>query len=231
MKMQKEDGMTLVELIVALTLFAIIASTAYSALMQIMSASKALDDERDIGMISNAVLSRLSRELQLMTEDGRLLPPPQSLKNIPGDKEDCRGTPETIKGGGSGDTITFVAEEAGQYVPDGQTHNGLVQITYRVEPVPGEENPKDEEIFYLIRDEVPLIKPAQDAYKLRMTFPVTKRLVGLKFRYFDEERDEWSDTWDETRGYLPTIIHFVLKLRSPEGKIHTYSSDLAIKRD
>lgn len=231
MKMKNEDGMTLLELIVALSLFAIIAATAFSALMQIMSASKALDDERDVGMISNAVLSRLSRELQLMTPDGSLLPPAQSLKNVPGRNEDCRGTPETLKGGRSGDTITFIAEEAGQYVPDGQTHNGLVQITYRVEPVPGEENPKDEEIFYLIRDEVPVISPPANAYQLRMTFPITKRLVGLKFRYFDEERDEWTDTWDETRAYLPTIIHFVLKLRSPAGKVHTYASDLAIKRD
>lgn len=223
-------GFTLVELLIAMALFALITSTAYSGLMQILRANKALDDERDVGMISNAVINRITREIQLMTPRARLLPPAESPGTIYPPSVHILGTPESLSDNNSGDSITFVADEAGQYVPDGQTHTGVVQLTYRVEPVPADENPDEEEIFYLIRDEVPVINPPDKAYELRMTFPITKRLVSFKLRYFDSDADEWTDTWDQNRGRLPAMIHFALKIRSRAGKVHTYATDIAIRR-
>lgn len=225
-----EAGLTLIELIIALALFSLITSVAYSGMLQIMRASKALDDRRDVGMIANSIINRMTRELQLATSEAKLLPPAGNTQNPYPPSVHMIGTQENLRGGAQSDTITFVADEAGQYVPDGQTHTGVVQITYRVAPIPPEENPEDEDVYYLIRDEVPVIHPPDKAYGLRMTFPITSRLVELRFKYYDAEDEQWSDTWDESEGKLPTIVQFVLRIMSPSGTIYTYTTDIAVKR-
>ena len=75
-------------------------------------------------------------------------------------------------------------------------------------------------------DETPSKNPtnAADAYKLIMTFPITKRLTELRFSYYDGQDDEWRDDWPKTLTRRPKIIQFTLKLLSPLGKIHTYQT-------
>lgn len=223
-------GLTLVELIIALAIFTIIAGTAYSGLMQILRAQRTLLDQRDIQTMASAVVGRLSRELQLATTSTRLLPPDGTGKKVYPPTVNLLGTHGKAGADNSGDTITFVADDAGQYVPDGKTHTGIVQITYRMEKIPNEDNPTEEDVNYLIRDEIPIISPVEKALKARMTFPVTDRLVSLKFRYFDIDQKKWVDEWTEKQPGLPGIVSFTIQIRSPLGKVHTFSSDLALKR-
>ena len=227
-----QGGFTLIELVIAIGILGIIMGIAYASLSQIIRSKTALDDERDLSMVANAVINRLSRELQLVYYgDGRenLLPPRNNLKGPSPSSTTLLGEQRSLSNGEAGDSITFLASEAGQYLPDGGTHTGIVQITYRAEPNP-EQSSDTDSVFFLIRDETPKTRPYDQAYKRTMTFPVTSRLVGLEFKYFNGDKEEWASSWGQNgESKLPLIIQFSFSLRSPAGKIRTYASAVPVE--
>ena len=221
------SGFTLLEIVIAVSILAVILSVAFTALNQISRSKRALDDERDAILLANSILSRMTRELQLITDQANLLPPEDDPSKGYGREARVVGSPQQLSNGESGDRITFVANEAGQYVLHGQTHAGIVQITYRVEPDP-DRPAGDSESFCLVRDEIPVIRPLKRAYANIMTFPVTRALVGLRLRYFDGK--SWKDNWDENQKKPPMLIQFTLKTRSPAGRISSYTTAVPVRR-
>lgn len=232
-----DSGFTLVEVVIAIATLAVILGVAYSALNQIIVTKRVLDDKRDVAIVANAVLERMVRELQMLTSNATLLPPP-------GERLDGSANSSLLgesKGGGEDggqDRITFLAQEAGQYLPDGGTHSGIVQITYRVETDKEVEQVKDQPVFSLIRDEIPNSlnnevsnseawdKARKEAYDNAMVFPVTNRLVSLKIRYYDQQEQQWVDEWGKTgsRSESPRVILVSIGLRSPLGTVYYYTT-------
>ncbi|MCB0335858.1 MAG: type II secretion system protein, partial [Bdellovibrionales bacterium] len=114
------SGFTLAELLVSILILSIIASLAYQSLTSIMRSKNLLDNERDLTMIANSVLGRLTREFQL-SNDSQLLPPGGEVQNSYPSNTSFIGEDKKMGAGHDGDAVTFMADEAGQYVP-GQTH-------------------------------------------------------------------------------------------------------------
>lgn len=226
-----QAGFTLIELIIAFSLLAIILSVGYGALSQIMRGASALDDQRDVTLIANSLLTRLSRELQLAYFDERtfLLPPRDKLDQKTPPNPPLLGESQTLANGAPGDNITFLAMEGGQYLPDGGTHTGIVQITYRVEADP--EQPRNSDsTYYLIRDETPLKPDPKQAYKNSMVFPLTNKLVSLEFQYYDPEKEQWSAQWgDESKRRLPALVRFSVALQSPHGRVQHYTTAVPLR--
>ena len=226
------QGFTLIEVVLAFSILAVIITVAYAMLRSTIEAKDTLDDLRDGMFIANSLLIRMSRELQLADTDA-LLPtcdksssntkPSASSLNLIGETEQIDSN--------SADKITFLAREAGQYIPDGGTHTGVVQITYRVEKDPEKKDSKDAGLL-LVRDEMPYRQPATRACADAIRFPITNNLVSLKFSYYDKRTDTWVDTWG-TPPYvrLPKMIQFTLQLRSPEGTIQTFTSAVAVRAE
>lgn len=127
------------------------------------------------------------------------------------------------------DRVTFIALEGGQYLPDGGSHSGLVQLTYRAEQDP-EDRGAENEKYYLVREESPYIRPYERAYEKTMVFPVTDALVELHLRYFDAESSRWVEEWleDNNRG-LPRMVEFSITLRSNSGKLETFTTSVPIR--
>lgn len=227
---KRQDGFTLIELVIALGIFGVVMSIAYLSLTSITAAKKAIDETRDSGAVANAVLSRMTRELQLAFAGLPLMPPPDQLGQPFPAKINLIGEEDTLSNGLPGDRITFLAMEGGQYLPDGGSHSGIVQITYRVERDPDQPQSR-EATYYLIRQETPYIRPFEKAYEKTMIFPITKDLVALQFRYMNpEEENQWSSTWGkDARVNLPRIVHFTLQIRSPQGTIETYSTSVPLR--
>ena len=91
----------------------------------------------------------------------------------------------------------------------------MVQITYRL----GKDDQNDT-LYTFVRDEVPYLFPASEAYKKRITFPITKNVVSFGFAFYDREADNWVDEWGTKPGsvsLLPALIKFSLVLRSANG--------------
>lgn len=229
MRNRDSSGFTLIELVIALGIFGIVMSVAYLSLTSITEAKQTLDDTRDVGQVADAVLSRMTRELQLAFAGLPLMPPPDNLSTPNSPKINLIGEEDNLPNGQPGDKITFLAMEGGQYLPDGGAHSGVVQISYRVERDP--DRPSDAEAsYYLVRQETPYTRPFDKAYQKTMVFPVTRDLVSLQFRYLEKDGAGWSSTWGkDTRINLPQLVHFTLQIRSPRGNIETFSTSVPLR--
>jgi prepilin-type N-terminal cleavage/methylation domain-containing protein len=244
----KSQGFTLIELVIAIAILVVIMSFAYSSLSSIVQSKNALDDGRDADMVANAVLTRLTRELSLAAISGKTsgssgtsetLFPPCNLDDdnpkFPGVR--LLGEKETQRSGIRGDSISFIASDAGQYLPDGGTHTGLVQINYRV--VENEDKELDKEgLHVLMREEIPFLPSSatsntarwKQVCKKAMTFPITNRLSNFSFEYFDRDSGKWLDSWSGTSlSSSPTLIRFSISLRSPKGVTRTYATSLPVR--
>ena len=225
---RRERAFTLIEVVIAISILSIIVGITYLSLRSIVLVKVTLDDRRDSDRIAQAILNRLSKELQLAFSGiPLLLHPDESKQSQLTSKIKLLGEPKSLSTGERGDTISFVALEGGQYLPDGGAHSGVVQITYHVEPDP--DNPESK-TFYLVRNETPVIRPEERAKQKTMIFPVTKNLVSLSFRYFDREADAWTDQWgNEGHVNLPPMIEFSFKISSPRGDVDTFTSAVALR--
>lgn len=220
-------GFTLVELVIATAILSIILTITYSSLAYIIRTKKLLDDRREIGSIANAVLQRVSKEIQL-AQDQRLMGPAPSGWPAGSPAPKLLGTSKTLDNSAKGDSLQFTADEAGQYVPGELTNAGMVEITYRVEKDP--DSPKGAPSSYLlIRDETPKIRPIKRAYERTMTFPIARNVVRLQFSYYDRSTNRWQNEWDGSKTELPGLIRLVLTLRSPLGVEHEYMTVLPIR--
>lgn len=226
--LSQQAGLTMIELIIAVSILGLVIGVSYRALTNIMATKKILDDERDSRMIANAVLHRMTREIALAVPS-KLLPEQESQDQVVFKSEFMVGTPGTVDASRRADSISFMARNAGQYVPDGKSHSGVVQITYRMEEDPEQED-EENRTYYLIRDEIPDIRPLETAYKNRMTFPITNRLLELRFRYYNAREENWTDKWSREQEELPALVQFEVALMSPNGKIHRFSTMVNLGR-
>jgi prepilin-type N-terminal cleavage/methylation domain-containing protein len=222
-----EYGFTLVEVVIAVSIMSVILVTAYSTLNYIIRSKKLLDDRRDISALANSILLRVSREIQLASNSDPLVPPPSgSTTGTP--RLYLEGIQNNLPTGARGDNLTFMAREAGQYVPGGLSNPGAVMIRYRLEKDP--DSPSGEGSSYiLIRDEVPNVKPPKRAWERLMTFPIAHNVVQLEFSYYNPLNQRWTPEWNISNPRIPGLVRLVLGLRSPSGAVHQFVTVLALK--
>ena len=223
-------GFTLIEIVISISILSIILTITYSAMTQILRSKNLLEDRRELNAMAYAVLNRLTREYQLAYSGIGLLPKREDPKGIqfPSDYN-MVGEQKQLSNGKRGDTITFLALEGGQYLPDGGTHSGLVQVTYRVEEDPEQEDQMPKR-YLLIREETPLIRPFEKAFTKTMIFPVVDNLASLKYRYFEPEKEEFLDEWNpEENKKLPSQLELSLELISPAGDMSSYITTVPLR--
>jgi len=227
-------GFTLIEVVISFALLSVVVSIAYSTMSGLMRAKQYLDDGRDAQAVANAVIQRITRELQLADQNNGLLPSPQN-KNVRYPRNaNMLGSATKDNSEEAKDEITFMAHGASQYVLGNSEYADIVQITYRVEEDP-EQRGGAEPTYYLVRDETPLIRPYDKAFERRVTFPITSRLVALDFRYLkldDNTGDRWLDEWGppDNPG-LPAMVEFTFKIRSNMGQITSFTSAVPLRHN
>jgi type II secretion system protein J len=228
-KTKRQSGFTLLELILAISILSIMLTLSYQVLIGILKSKQVLDDKREGMYIANSLLTRISKELQLAAKRP-LLPACDTGTSAQNGSQGQNRAPyiitQTMEGGMS---LSFIAQEAGQYIPDGGTHSGLVQITYRPAKPPSEDEVADKDIFYLIREEIPYTKPLETACKNALRFPIANNLTQVSFKFYDAKNKAWMDTWSaENSRRLPSIIQFTAVLQTPLGKRETYTSAIKL---
>ena len=223
------NAFTLIELVIAISIFGVILSLSYRVFSQLNVSKQLLDEERDINKISYSLLSRLTREIQHALEKQLLAPPDQSSNAI-GTRVFLLSENKKLANGNPGDSLTFVAKDAGQYIRGQRQQAGISQITYRVENDPDQENTEaNKKTFLLIRDETPYLLPAKKAFKETLTFPISYNVQGLQFIFYDGSNKTWREEWTLNDQDLPQLVKFNLTLLSATGKEYSYSAILPIK--
>jgi len=221
---------TLIELVIALSIMGLIMGVAYSTLGSIMRGKQTLDDGRDMRLVSSSIIGRFSRELQMSTSGMPLLPPRDNLSDRYSSRTSLLADDVPLRDGFSADRLTFLALEAGQYQGDAGSHSGIVQITYFLEE--NDRAPRsDYQIFSLMREETPYMRPFEDAYEKTMVFPIASNVISLRFRFYDSENEQWVENWGtEGRVNIPSVIEYSITLLSPAGNVETLTSSVALVR-
>lgn len=204
----------------ALAVVSILLVVAFGSLSSISRSKKTLDDYQDVYLVAQSLLRRVTRELQLVTceIDSNLACTRGKGIILPPDAEDGNAGATFLARSNQASKesqITFLAMEAGQYLPDSGARSGLVQITYRLA-----KEKADDELYSFVRDEIPYIFPAEEAYKKIVSFPVTKNVISFSFALYDRDSDSWTEEWGtkpSNTATLPTLIKFTLVMRSQSG--------------
>lgn len=218
-----QNGLTLIEVIIAILILTVMMGTAYKGVIYIQRTRQVIIDEQEMQKISSSVIDRLTQEIELATAAGTPLMPPCGENLRDQGRNIYFSSPPAGRRTGANNAISsikFIAPGIGQALPDGIRNSGSVQVEYRVVP-----DPEDTSLLALVREELPLIKPNELACKKRLTFTITKRISSLRFEFFDFENNRWHPSWGEDRSTnLPGIVFIELKLRSPRGIEKKYTT-------
>ncbi len=213
-----QRGFTLVEIVIALTIFASMSLFLFTTASRFGASKRLLDDRREIDLLSEQIFSRLLAEVggahsgtnyRLLGKPGSepspALPLSPTFLGIPGQQ-----------GGQDRDEVTFILERGGQFIPDQQGRSGPVQVSYRL--MEDAEAPSG---LSLVRDEVPLISPPEVAFEKRMVFPITPQIRSFRARYYDQEQQQWSATWGDVPERIsraPSIVELQVTLLTRAGR-------------
>lgn len=222
------SGFTLLELVIAISVFAIILSISYRVFSQLASSKIILDEERDIAKIAHSFMTRFTREIQHVQENQLMLPP--NKKNNPYNTDNFLiSKNKNMSNRKPGIELTFVAKDVSQFIRGQQLSSGIVQITYRIEEDP-EAKKSEEKGVLLIRDELNYQSDHQQAYDNILTFPITNNIGGMQLLFYNKEQQQWSDEWTTLNRGLPSLLKLNLELIGKSGKNYNYSTVFPIKR-
>jgi prepilin-type N-terminal cleavage/methylation domain-containing protein len=224
----QSSGFTFLEIVIAISILAVIMGVTYSSLNQIIRSKKILDDARDGKAIADSILIRMTKEFQQAVNNQNLLPPPTKLNQpYPGSPR-LYAERKKIDSGQELTTITFITLAQPTLLSEPQFQSEYIQVTYRVEPDPDDPN---KERLRLIREEVPLLNPPAAAYKRTLAFPVSQDILQFDFLFYDYNKEAWVDSWGKhPNTKLPPLVVLLFRIRSPLGNTQTYSTVIALPK-
>ncbi len=233
-----QKGFTFIEIVLAISILAIIMTVTQSILIQMIRSKKILDNMRDIDLVLNNVSNRLNRELQLVQKESLPLETDCNSRTVTvGNKIYLCGQAKEKKGARY-DSISFMSRNAkqylrGKYIAKAKRVSDLVFISYHVEKGKREKGESlSDEKYWLIRDEVPVTGNDNDGYELqtesKMTFPVYKDISEFKLHYYNKAEEAWEDSWNEL-GELPSLIEFTIKIKDEKyDKYYSTTSTISL---
>ena len=241
----RQRGFTLIELTLAISVLAVMVMLNYKTLRGLIEAKLLLDDKRDGMYIANSLLTRMARELQLILPSsgstGAIIPACDTLGPAavggaappvappPGPRIFFQAESDGIGSSARARKMVFVAEEAGQYIFDGGTRSGIVQITYRIEEDPDNRG-LSAKTFLLVRDEIPYRSDPRKACAGLITFPIAKNVSKMELRFLDQRTKTWSSEWGADKaGRIPDVIEFSLTLLTPQGTTESFTTAVAVR--
>lgn len=193
---QGEGGFTLVELLLALFLFALIAGVVFAAFAAVASGVEKGRQSIDIYRVGRAALLRMAQEIS-----AAMPPPPGSEATLRGKKGDGRS-------GRTHDRIAFLTIPYRRYSDKAPGYE-LCHVAYYVA-----ENLQGKTALFREED----CSGEEDERRARATrLELTDLAVGLEIIYYDTGRDydEWPPSGNEQRP-LPCLVRLALTLRDAQ---------------
>lgn len=198
--MKARRGLTLVEVIVALAVLAIIGSLAFSTLASTIGVQEAINEAGGSRRTARTALGTITRELQLA----------YMTKNVT-----AVNTYKTVfvgKDQDEEDQLWFATLGHKRRIRDSrECDQGEVTLFT-------EEDPESSQHMVLYHRAGPRIdhEPDQDGPIL----PLARGVTRFDLKYLDPRTGEWKEEWDstgaDTPGILPRAVQIVLGLATPD---------------
>ena len=200
--LRSRSGFTLLELLIALGITALLVSAAVQAYISISNAQERARGGHNRDRSALVLLDRIERELE-----GAML-------IVRSEEEDRLGHPylfvgdDRVFGSGDSDAIRFVTLTPAR-PPGGEVSGGIRMVSYGVEP-------RANEGLDLLRQEEPLPEGMEKRILLDQAQVVMEQMASFRLRYQDEETGEWVELWDSTDisllDRLPEAVEVTVQL-------------------
>jgi hypothetical protein len=83
-----------------------------------------------------------------------------------------------------------------------------------------------------VREEIPYLKPYKKACERAIIFPITNRIFGLEFSYYDGKNETWVDSWKApNQDRNPSMVRFKVTFRSPAGKLSSFTTTVPLRAE
>lgn len=210
-KIKINEGFTLLELVVAIAIFAIISTFVYGAYTGTVSTIERTQKKIEFYQNARLILSRISEELEQAV-------PPREKGTIP-DFSYFSGNNDEINGVNA-DELRFVSRTDSGYSKE-TGKSGIVRINYHIEVASGEGN----EYYVLIRKEDPIFYREDEEREKAEVF--LEKCEGINFEYYSD--GSWVNEWDDQtnpggEGKIPKAVRITLTLKDDEGKPRDFST-------
>jgi general secretion pathway protein J len=187
---QGERGFTLIEILVAISILAIVLSSIYGIFTSVSRARERLDADSADYHRARVVFDRLGRELR-----GAYFQ---------------RNNPDLVFAGGADSPSVLEFELTTTAVtPISQTGSGIANVRYLLT----EDTEEDKDGLVLMRRERPVHQPASpnDTADMMRLVPGVE---AMSLRFFNEGR--WQTRWDGATSGLPELVEISLQLLGRE---------------
>jgi general secretion pathway protein J len=195
-------GMTLLEIIVSVSIVVVMASLVYGSARRQMEARDLANRIEERYSMVRIAMSRMAREISMAFLSNHI-----SL-----DKR----TQTIFKGVNESpiNRLTFSSFSHQRLKSDVHESDQNV-ITYY-----GKQDKENTSLMNLMRYEKRIIDDKPEEYGEGEV--LARGIVGLRFRYYDEEKKEWVDSWDtmgiERGNKLPRYVEITLTIMDENGK-------------
>ena len=213
------EGFTLLEILLAMFIFAIVLSTLYTAYTGTFRNVDETESQADIYRMARIALERMAEDLESAYIPPLALGPETEGKT----QQAAPFVAETAQiSDRSADTLLFLSR-AHLVFDEEEVNTTVARISYDVR-----QSEEDEEIFLLYRSDTPGFEegPEQGTGGLILC----DGLHAVNFTYYDDEGrgyDRWDSTNEEFKNRLPVRVSIVLEFvnkRNPEAPLKFVSA-------
>ncbi len=216
--MKKKNGFTLIEVIVAIALLAVISIMLWQAMGSTARSKEGQEDRTESYQSSSIVIKRMIQDLEMSVLYRSL-----DILGVSGNREQVMKSVFIGKNEGDQDKLTFNSFSHLRYLKNVK-ESDLAEISYFLDA-----DPEHAGLYTLKkREQSP---PDDNPDEGGQTVTLIDRVKELNFRYYHLQKGEYVDAWDSTSVdfafKLPRSVEIILVIQDPvdeEAEIRVLSS-------
>jgi general secretion pathway protein J len=209
-------GFTMIELMLAMAIFAFLTTIMWSSFSQTANSKKVIQSEQERAHSVRVALMRMARELEMAY-----------LSDNENTAISRRRTFFAASSRAAVDEVTF-ASFAHQRLRAGAAEGDSTLISYF-----GETDPDDRRVLNLMRRETRRLQAEDPSTLLGEAYILCPDVTRVKFAFYDHRKKEWQTDWTtlDASGtpYLPAHVRITLTVIDERGKEVSYSTDARIQ--
>lgn len=214
-RIMKQKGFTLIEVLVAISLLAIISLLVWQSMGGVIDSKERYEKKDEVFRSATLALSLMARSL-----DMSVLYTSPDILGISSSGESSFKSVFIGVNNGDQDKLTFDTFSHVRYLEDSK-ESDLAEVTFFLEPMADGEAG----LFDLKKKEISPPGPQGDKDASIMT--LLENVKELNFRYYSPQKTDYVDEWDTTKidyvNKLPRAVEISLVIQDPvdeEGKLH-----------
>ncbi len=197
-------GFTLLEVLLAVFIGAIVLTVLYASFFQIINAKDSAEDKLELYHEARVILSKMTDDLSMIYPRGMVYPVQGSFASsfFVGRVDDAEH---------SSIDFTSLSHIGGI----GSRDSDQAQISYYLQPIP------QSDLFFLRRRENPNFGNNSSG----LDYPLSERVVGFNLMYMRPDDGQFITEWDSVQtNSLPKAVEISLTIRSTKGENIEFNS-------